>query len=52
MSVGVSAFLILRYLAQAHFSPIELGEQLTYCAFIILSSLMVAELTRPAASAA
>ena len=52
LAVVVSAILLLRYFAQAHVSPIELGEQLTYCAFIILASLMVAELTRPGASAA
>ena len=47
LSLGVSGFLIIRYLVQSHVSPLELGEQVTYCAFVILASLMVADLTRP-----
>jgi len=47
MGLGVSAFILLRYLVQSHFSPIEMGEQLTYCAFVIFASLMVGDLTKP-----
>ena len=43
LACGVSAFLLVRYWALGVFSPLDLGEQLTYCAFIILGSLMVNE---------
>ncbi|MCX5789371.1 MAG: hypothetical protein NTX64_12810 [Elusimicrobia bacterium] len=43
----VSGFLLVRYLVLGVFSPLELAEQLTYCAFIIFGSLLVNEAVHP-----
>ena len=52
MACGVSAFVLLRYLLQSTISPLDLGEQLTYCAFILLGSLMINEVVNPTSAAA
>lgn len=43
----VSSFLVARYLICGVFSPLEFGEQLAYCAFIIFGSLLVNEAVHP-----
>ena len=52
MACGVSAFVLFRYLMQSSLSPLDLGEQLTYCAFVVLGSLMINEVVNPVPAAA